>query len=275
MRAHNPTGIEDLIDRANTRLVQRTQRGPAALEVYEDHRYRWLQNDDGTLHSLMDRRSPERLVLPYTAAMMAALLFIDAPRSVSMLGLGAGSQARFLRHYFSDVSITAWESNAEIIDIARHHFGLSSEDSCLRIINQDARIGVADEAPPADLILLDLFAAGGLPAWVRGESLHCSCRRRLGRHAVLVCNFWVDAEDELLGVMNGVQEAFEARTLVLTVPGYHNLIVLAFDETPCLAFAELRVRAASLSERTGLDYAGMLAAMCETNASDEIGFVLA
>ena len=57
------------------------------------------QNDDGTLHSLMDRRSPERLVLPYTAAMMAALLFIDAPRSVSMLGLGAGSQARFLRHY--------------------------------------------------------------------------------------------------------------------------------------------------------------------------------
>ncbi len=275
MHTDNPSDIEARIDRSNARLVQRTQLGPAALEVYEDHRYRWLQNDDGTLQSLMDRRLPERLVLPYTVAMMAGLLFIDAPRSVLMLGLGGGSQARFLRHYFADACITAWESNAEVIDIARHHFHLPDENSRVRIINEDVRIGVADESLPADLILLDLFAADGLPAWVRHETLHQRCRRRLDRHGVLVCNLWVDADDECLEVMGGVQKAFDARTLVLNVPGYRNLIALAFNDTPCLAFAELRSRASTLTESTGLDYTGMLNAMRESNASDDAGFVFA
>lgn len=274
MHTHGPRPIEDLIDRAGARLLKRTRDGPAPLEVYEDRCYRWLQNHNGTLQSLMDRRSPERLVLPYTQAMMTGLLFVDAPKSVLMLGLGGASQLRFLRHYFADTSITAWESDAEVIAVARRYFGLSHEDECIRIFNQDARTGVAAGDLTADLILLDLFGADGSPPWIRRAGFHESCRRRLDDHGVLVANLWVDADDEFLAIMDGIQTAFEKRTLVLRVPGYRNHIVFAFKGATHLEFATLQARATSLARHTGVDYGSFIGGMRESNLSDDTGFVV-
>jgi spermidine synthase len=266
--------IEAVIDRAHARLLHRTGHQSGAFEVYEDDRYRWLQNDDGTLQSLMDRRSPERLVLPYTAAMMAGLLFVDTPRSVLMLGLGGASHVRFLRHYFAETRITVRESEPDVIDIARRHFGFADVDERIRIVNEDARTDLAVDDPSTNLILVDLFAAGGLPPWVREKSLHACCRRRLDSHGVQVTSLWVDADDEFLDVMSGVQKAYDKRTLVLTVPGYRNLVVLAFKTTPRLDFASLEERAIALGERTGLDYIAMLDRMRESSYFDQTGFVL-
>ena len=272
MRARGPIGIEDLIDRGGARLVQRVQRDGAAIEVYEDHRYRWLQNDNGTLQSLMDRRSPERLVLPYTAAMMAGLLFVDGPPTVLMLGLGGASQVRFLRRHFADTRITAWESDPDVIAIARRHFCLSSEDEAICIINEDARHGIAADGSSTNLILMDLFGADGSPPWVHEKAIHESCRRRLGRHGVLVANFWLEDDDESLAAMDGIQSAFENRTLVLGVPGYRNHIVFAFKDAPCLNFTALYTRAASLGKHTGIDYTGFISRMRESNPSGESEF---
>jgi spermidine synthase len=265
---------EDVIDRAHARCLHRAEDGVAALEVYEDDRYRWLQSDSGMLHSVMDRRAPERLVLPYTRAMMAGLLFVDTPRAVHMLGLGGASQLRFLRHHFANACITAWESEQHVIDIARRYFDVPGDDENLRIIHQDVRTDIAVDDPSADLILVDLFAADGLPPWVRGKTLHECCRRRLDRHGVQVTNLWVDADDEFLGVMDGVQRAYGERTLVLPVPGFRNLIVLAFNASPRLDFASLVERASVLGERTGIDYVDLLERMRESNYSNDTGFVL-
>lgn len=274
MHTHGPRPIEDVIDRAGARLLQRTHNGSAPVEVYEDDRYRWLQNHNGTLQSLMDRRSPERLVLPYTQAMMTGLLFVDAPKSVLMLGLGGASQLRFLRHYFADTPITAWESDAQVIAVARRYFGLSDEDEGVHIFNQDARTGVAAGDQSADLILLDLFGADGSPPWVRQAAFHENCRRRLDDHGVLVANLWVDADDEFLAIMDGVQAAFEQRTLVLPVPGYRNHIVFAFKGAAHLEFATLQARATSLARHTGVDCGGFIGGMRESNLSDDTGFVV-
>ena len=246
----------------------------AAFEVYEDDRYRWLQTPDGTLHSLMDRRAPECLVLPYTAAMMGGLLFLDAPGSVLMLGLGGGSQARFLRHHFPDAPITAWERDAEVVAIARRDFGLGEEDDGVRIIVDDARSVIDFDGPAADLILLDLFGAGGMSSWMREAAIYKSYRRHLAGDGVLAANFWIDEGDEFLEVLNGIQRAFEERTLLLAVPGYRNFVVLAFKTTPRLDFAHLDQRAVELGERTGVDFRDLVAGMRECNYSDENGFVL-
>jgi spermidine synthase len=266
--------IEDIIDRRHARLLHRTGNAPGAFLVYEDARYRWLENDDGTLHSVMDRRSPERLVLPYTAAMMAGLLFLEAPRSVLMLGLGGGSQARFLRHTYPDSRITAWESDTAVIDIARRHFDLPDDGESFGVINDDARQAIAMDGAPVDLILQDLFGAAGMSPWMRDTALHDGCRQRLAENGVLVSNFWVDPDDEFFAVMNGVQTAFENRTLVLAVPGYRNFVVLAFNATPRIGFVRLRKRAIAFGKRTGLDCMAMISRMCESNISDETGFLL-
>ena len=274
MHARGAPRIEDRIERGRARLLARGGEDAAAFEAYEDDRYRWLQTRDGTLHSMMDRRAPERLLLPYTAVMMAGLLFIQGPETVLMPGLGGASQARFLRHYFPDARITAWERDAGVVEIARREFGLAGEGDGIRIVTDDARAMIDFDGPPADLILLDLFGAGGMPAWTREAGIYRSCRRHLARHGVLAANFWIDEDDEFLKTLNGVQKAFEERTLLLAVPGYRNFIVLAFETPPRLDFAHLRERAGELGERTGLDYAAFVAGMRESNYSDDAGFVL-
>lgn len=261
------------MDLGEARLLERVASDGTAFEVRENGRYRWLLAGDGTLQSAMDRRSPERLVLPYTAAMMAALLFVDDPRSVLMLGLGGGSQARFLRHHFPDASITAWEQDEAVAAIARRHFGMHGDDA-VRIVTEDA-CGIVDLVGPAvDLLLLDLFGTGGMSPWMREGRLYKGCRRRLAPGGVLAANLWVEPDDEFLRVLDGVQNAFGERTLLLTVPGYRNLIALAFDQPPPLDFAYLRPRAESLGERTGIDFTALLESMGESNYSDESGFVL-
>jgi spermidine synthase len=264
--------IEDYRDGSDARLIERIGHDPSALEVYENDRYRWLQNANGTLQSLMDRRCPERLVLPYTAAMMVALVFIDAPRSTLMLGLGGASQARFLTHHFTDLRITAWESDGRVIAMAGRHFALPGEDRGVRVVSEDARTGIAAHGHCANLILLDLFSADGLVSWVCEQELHENCRRALDAHGVLCANLWVDADDECFAVMDGIQEAFQRRTLVLAVPGYRNFVVLAFKGASRLDFASLEARARDLSERTGIDFLMMLDRMRESNVSDEVGF---
>lgn len=274
MHGQDAPRIEDRIARGRARLLARGGEDAAAFEVYEDDRYRWLQTRDGTLHSLMDRRSPERLLLPYTASMMAALLFIHTPESVLMPGLGGASQARFLRHYFPAARITAWERDASVVEFARRDFGLAGEDDGIRIITADARAMIEYDGPAADLILLDLFGAGGMPAWTREAGIYKSCRRHLACHGVLAANFWIDEDDEFLKTLNGIQKAFEERTLLLAVPGYRNFIVLAFETPPRLDFTHLRERAGELEERTGVDYGALVAGMRESNYADENGFVL-
>jgi spermidine synthase len=216
MHARGAPHIEDLIDRERARLLARTGEEAGAFEVYEDERYRWLQTRDGTLHSLMDRRAPARLLLPYTAAMMAGLLFVDAPGSVLMLGLGGASQARFLRRHFPDTLITAWERDTEVVEIARRDFGLAEEDDGIHIVTDDARSVIDFDGPPADLILLDLFGAGGMSPWIREAGIYKSCRRHLARDGVLVANFWIDEDDEFLDVLNGIQRAFEERATAIS-----------------------------------------------------------
>lgn len=270
MHGQDNSRIEDRIDREHARLL--AQVGDT-FAVYEDDRYRWLQTRDGILHSVMDKGAPERLLLPYTRAMMAALLFVDAPESVLMLGLGGASQARFLRRHFPNAPVTAWERDAEMVGIARRDFGLGDDDA-VTVVTDDARNVIEFDGPPADLMLLDLFGAGGMAPWLRESGIYKSCRRYLSRRGVLAANLWIDADDEFLGALNGIQRAFDERTLLLTVPGYRNFVVLAFDAVPRLDFVSLHGRAAELGERTGIDYGALLAGMRECNYSDDVGFVL-
>jgi spermidine synthase len=262
--------IEDRIDRAHARLL----RGAGgAFEACEDDRYRWLQTRDGTLHSMMDKEAPERLLLPYTRSMMAGLLFVDGIESVLMLGLGGASQARFLRRHFPDTPITAWERDAEVAGIARRDFGLGDDDA-VTVLTDDARSVIDYDGPAADLILLDLFGAGGMAPWMRESGIYKSCRRHLARNGVLAANLWIDEDDEFLEVLNGIQRAFEERTLLLPVQGYRNFVVLAFDTPPRLDFAHLYRRGAEVGARTGIDYGALLTEMQESNYSDDAGFVL-
>ena len=60
----------------------------------------------------------------------------------------------------------------------------------------DRAAGWAREHVP-DLILLDLFGAGGMAPWMRESGIYKSCRRHLARRGVLAANFWIDPDDDV------------------------------------------------------------------------------
>ncbi|MDX1434699.1 MAG: fused MFS/spermidine synthase [Gammaproteobacteria bacterium] len=260
-------------DEAETRVLLRLGEGSEAMEVREDGRTRWLSYVGGAVQSRMDLAAPERLVLPYTRAMMAALLFVEAPATITLLGLGGGSLARYLHHAFPRAHLTVVERDAAVIHAARELFYVPGPAQGCTLIAGDAREHLAALAP-ADLVAVDLFEAAGPPAWVGGAAFCRRLRDSLHADGVLSMNLWTRDDDEHLDVLAGLREAFAPHVLVVLVGGYRNLIALAFARRPRPRdFATLYQRAAALEKRTGLALAAFVTAMREANPHDERGLL--
>ena len=267
--------MENACEPRQRQLICCADCSSGTLEVFEESGSRWLQYSRGAVQSRMELAAPTSLALPYTRAMMVALLFLERPAKALLLGLGGGSLVRFLRHHLAGLDITAIESDEVVISVAREFFAIPDDGADFRIIRADARALIEEPELTVDLVLADLFDEQGLPQWMYEPAFHRACRERLSNHGVLVTNLWLEAEDEFLHVMGGIRDAFEARTLIVTVEGFHNLVVLAFQSQPeCLDFETLYRRAATLGNRTGIDFAGMLTGMRETNLIDDRGFVV-
>lgn len=81
----------------------------------------------------------------------------DPPTSVLILGLGAGSAVRILRHELGiPAKITAIEIDPIMVELAHRHFGLGAQ-SDITIIPGDAIIQLQVYPERSDLLIVDLF----------------------------------------------------------------------------------------------------------------------
>ncbi|MGH7091883.1 MAG: hypothetical protein ACREFQ_23595, partial [Stellaceae bacterium] len=107
-------------------------------------------------HSAMDLTAPERLVFPYERVMLTGLALAEVPRSILLLGLGGGAMCRHLDAYFPGAEITVVERERAIIAFARTYFHIARP-----VLRADAADVVADHAGAFDVVLADLYDAGG------------------------------------------------------------------------------------------------------------------
>ena len=82
-----------------------------SIEVSEKAGVRYLHFSAEWVQGAMRIQRPNALELAYTREMMAGLLLRDAPwpREVLMVGLGAGSLAKFVYHKLPGTKITVIE----------------------------------------------------------------------------------------------------------------------------------------------------------------------
>lgn len=102
------------------------------------------------------------------------------PARILMLGLGAGSALEILRKKCRwDYRVTAVELDADLISVARQHFGLETHPN-LEIINGDAALHAAT-LPGAtfDLIVDDVFWDHNIPEFCTGREYLAHCKRLL------------------------------------------------------------------------------------------------
>lgn len=126
--------------------------------VYENFSERFLSFDSFFEQSCASTTTPYLPVHEYAQAMLVALAFADV-KHTTLLGLGGGTLATCIHHYFDDVNIHAVELRQIVIDAAFDYFYLP-KSARLTVTQSDAQdfLKKAEHAS-TDLIFSDLYNA--------------------------------------------------------------------------------------------------------------------
>lgn len=205
-------------------------------------------------------QAPNALELAYTRETMAGLLLREAPwlRHALLIGLGAGSLAKFIYHRLPETRITVVEIDPQVEIIARLHFKLPDDPARLHIVIGDGAQYVLEDGRKFDCILVDGFDKEGRAGVLNTLPFYQACRARLTEQGLLAVN--------LLGRSRGfdasterITRAFDGRSLVFPSCDSGNAIAFATGGDPVDAtLDELLERADHLGQETGLKLASTI-----------------
>lgn len=236
----------------------------SSIQVSEVAGVRYLHFSVDWIQGAMRIARPWALELDYTREMMACLLLRpepDWPQRVLLIGLGAGSQVKFLFRHRPQAQLTVVEINAQVVAAARQHFKLPEDVQRLRILIDDGVHYVQSATESFDLILVDGFDAKGRAGPLDTQPFYEACRTRLEGDGIMAVN--------LLGHSRGIgasvariQAAFDDRTLALPSCDAGNTVVFAAVGPRIEHSVEsLKLGARSLQQETGLNLRATLARM--------------
>lgn len=222
----------------------------------EQEGIRYLHFNTEWIQGAMDIADPARLVLEYAAQMMAWLLFVPPPRepqAIGLLGLGAGSLARFcLKH--TDSTVIAVEHNPAVTAICQTWFKLPSSNRML-VAHEDAARWVADPVQRGlcPVLMVDLYDAQAQGPVCDSVEFYRDCRAVLGERGVMIVNLFGN-HDSFPRNMANIEAAFEdGIALVLPEIDAGNRIVLAFrGMSPQVEAPLLLARAEEVERQYGL-----------------------
>ena len=239
----------------NTEAEDDFQEDAHSIEISESAGVRYLHFSSDWVQGAMRIRRPWDLELAYTREMMAGLLMRDAPwpRNALLIGLGAGSLAKFIYRHLPATRITVVEINRQVEIIARLHFRLPDDAQRLTVVVDDGAKYMDEGQERFDCILVDGFDEDARAGSLDTAAFYRACRARLSDDGLLAVN--------LLGRSRGFQagaariaEAFDGRSLVFPSCDSGNAIAFATGgQAVCVEAEDLRARAASLKEQNGLN----------------------
>src|SRR5258706_10060708 len=133
---------------------------PHTIEVSEEAGVRYLHFGSDWVQGAMRMRKPDALELEYTREMLACLLWRDWqdwPRSVLLIGLGAGSLVKFLHKHVPRATLEVVEIDPRMPAFAELHFGVPRDPSRIGIHIDDGSRFVRESPRQYSLILVDGF----------------------------------------------------------------------------------------------------------------------
>src|SRR5688572_25682177 len=129
------------------------QSSPVA--VSDARGVRTLHVGGEAIQSAMRIDDPFALALDYTRCMMGFLLFHPEPREALMIGLGGGSLAKFFHRRLHATRVRVVELDRRIVQTARAHFALPSDDERLTVEIGDGAEALAPEC--CDVLVIDAY----------------------------------------------------------------------------------------------------------------------
>ena len=232
------------------------------IEVVENRVQRSLHFGSEPKQSSMLLHAPLRLALSYTRAMLSALLLIDIPKRILIIGLGGGSMAKFLFHHFPQSHIDAVEYRENVMKLAHAYFQLP-QDSRLTTHIQDAGDFVYCTDPAAyneyDLILVDAYDAEDMSFAVSGQHFYQACQQRLSPTGVLATNLWANGSINIKDTFKALKKSFSGSIFQLPITEKDNVIAIASNQT--INYRQLRpmeARAKNLETQMNIEFPAFL-----------------
>ncbi|WP_049258984.1 polyamine aminopropyltransferase [Eikenella corrodens] len=225
--------------------------------ISEHGNIRSLHLGSETVQSSMNVDYPAELVLSYSRAMMAWLLFVENVRHITQIGLGGGSFVRWIDAHLPEVVQTAVEINPQVISVARGLFELPFEGEKFEIIEADGAEYIKTLRGGTDVLLVDGFDGVQIIDALVAEPFFADCRTALSDNGIFVTNWWSGDKRYPL-FLQRLAQVFEQRVLCVPAETHGNVAVLAFQSQAPQPLAALQKKAAKLSEQYGLDFKTML-----------------
>lgn len=226
------------------------------IEISEAAGVRSLHFGSDWVQGAMRVARPFALELEYTREMMAALLLRphgDWPRRALLIGLGAGSLAKFLWRYRPQAKLFVVEINPAVIPAARQYFKLPDDPARLRIEIGDGAQYMVRSGPAFDLILVDGFDADARPGQLDTPAFYLNCKARLSDEGILSTNLLSRRKDYRVS-LERIDAAFDGRALSFPSCGSGNAVAFAATgEAVKMTAAELKTAALALKKDTGLN----------------------
>lgn len=226
-----------------------------SIEISEEAGVRYLHFSSDWVQGAMRIQRPNALELAYTREMMAGLLLREAPWPCEalLIGLGAGSLAKFIYHKLPQTKITVVEINPQVEIVARLHFKLPDDPARLRVVIADGADYMLKGGANFDCILVDGFDKNARAGVLDTLPFYQACRTRLSSAGLLAVN--------LLGRNRGFQasadrirRAFDGRSLVFPSCDSGNTIAFAAEgEVVDVTLDDLWRRATRFKKETGLN----------------------
>ena len=217
-----------------------------------------LQFVRGTSQSQMLTREPDRLLIDYTRTMLGALVLAPRPRSIGIVGLGGGSQAKYCYRNLPGARIEVVENNPHVLAL-RRRFHIPDDDARFRVLLDDGARLLQERRGRYDLLLVDAYDETGIPAALSTQAFYDDCRASLAEGGAMAINLYGTDSDAHL---QWLQHAFGTdRIVAISEPRQNNSVVLAWVGTRARAD-----EAMTLSTDAKTDLAGVFATVREALA---------
>ena len=142
---------------------------------------------DNTFHAIMLKRDPERLMLPYSQMMVAALALHPAPRRGLILGHGGGSLAKWFARHWPHLELDVVEMDPMVVEAAERFFDYQAPDNH-HVFIQDARVFLTGTETRYDVIWMDVFTRHQIPFHLTTTEFFAEAKRHLTPAGVIAVN---------------------------------------------------------------------------------------
>jgi spermidine synthase len=224
----------------------------APVTLSEQDGVRYLHFGTEWVQGAMRIRKPDWPELEYAQQMMAWMLFIDDPKAICQLGLGAATLTKFCYRQFPEARVTAVELNPSVIAICESMFKLPPGDERLQVLEMDALDFVEDPANHGtlDVLQVDLYDATARGPVLDTPEFYQACNACLAPGGMMTVNLFGDHPSFGKNI-KAMRWAFDQ---VICLPEVHegNVIALCFKEARKIDIEALLKRAAAIKASTKL-----------------------